>query len=165
MWVTQLDIITLGNNNHIYIFGGPAVDPRVLSEVLVKLYRLRLYRTLLTSEQLRFYFLKLAETEDSKLEYLEIGKVDLSSIPGEILGPALVRVECVDLMNTNITPEQVYDVYWSVLIAKKINLRQLCLDINVKSIVTSNVLSEAKSKMKVVILDDFAISLYFGLEE
>ena len=99
------------------------------------------------------------------MEYLEIGKVDLSSIPGEILGPALVRVERLDLMNTNLTPEQVYDVYWSVLIAKKINLRQLCLDINVKSIVTSNVLSEAKSKMKVVILDDLAISLYFGLEE
>ena len=34
-----------------------AVNPRVLSEVLVKLYRLRLYRTLLTSEQLRFYSL------------------------------------------------------------------------------------------------------------
>ena len=34
-----------------------AVNPRVLYEVLVKLYRLRLYRTLFTSEQLRFYSL------------------------------------------------------------------------------------------------------------
>ena len=62
-----------------------SVEPAVLSQVLVKLDCVRLSRSLLTPEQLQVYFLKMAESEDSNLKYLDITEVDLSSIPHQEL--------------------------------------------------------------------------------
>ena len=82
-----------------------SVEPTVLSEVLVRLRSVHMSRTLLTSEQLQALFLKIAETKDSKLKELTMSEIDLSSIPGEILGQALVRLKYVQLRKTNLTPE------------------------------------------------------------
>ena len=123
------------------------VDPRVLSEVLVKLDSVRLHKTLLTTEQLQVLFLKIAEIEDFKLKNLQISEIDLSSIPVEVLSKALLRVKCVYLRKTILTPEQVYDVYWSIILAQKMKLEYL--DVGpVWSIVTPNVFSEVWSKMR-----------------
>ena len=82
-----------------------SVEPTVLSEVLVRLRSVHISRTLLRSEQLQALFLKIAETKDSKLKELNMSEIDLSSIPGEILGQALVRLKYVQLRKTNLTPE------------------------------------------------------------
>ena len=126
-----------------------SVDPMVLSEVLVKLNRVCLKSTLLTSEQLQVFFLKIAETKNSKLKTLIIIGIDLSSIPGELLSKALLRLRYVILRKSSLTPEQVYGVYWNILLAQNIKLRTFSVGIiNVWSIVTPNVLLEAESKMR-----------------
>ena len=108
--------------------GLASVDAETLARVVVRLKTMMMVCANLTFHQVFVIFKAIAESEDPKLEHLNICGNDLSQVPPSLLAQAVVRLEEADMFLTRLTSAQVEAILDTVILASQrgdLRLRRL----------------------------------------
>ena len=124
------------------------VSPAVLAAALVRLEEVSRAENL-TQAQLESFFKKIASCDNMKLRKLDIYKrIDLSEVPSDILAEAVVKVNEVNISGTNLSPDQVQNIFSCITNCQCLALNNLDISQNDLSSVSPEVLAESVSRLK-----------------
>jgi len=136
------------------------ISSDILAEVVVSLADVCLCNTRLTPNQVQSIFQKIANCEDLKLTKLNISDNDFSSVPADVLGEAISRLESVDLTETHLTPDQAQSIFDKIANYENLKLTELDIPFNNLSLVPWWWLVEAISRLKHIHLDCTDLTSY-----
>lgn len=126
------------------------VSPAVLSAALVRLEEVSRAENL-TQDQLESLFKKIASCDDMKLRRLDIYKrIDLSAVPSDTLAEAVVRLKEVNISGTNLSPDQVQNIFSSITNCPCLALNNLDISQNDLSSVSPEILAESISRLDTI---------------
>jgi len=145
---SQLKTLDLGGNNL------SAVDAKILAQPVTQLEEVNLYKTQLTPEQVTAICTAIAG--DSQLKTLELTGSDLSRVDAEILAKAITKLEEVELVNTQMTPQQVEAIF--AALNGPTQLKRLIISANNLSTVDPRELALAVNKLEEVWMDRTSLS-------
>ena len=96
------------------ICGGTSlahIPADILSQALVRLERINLIGTVLTTDQIQNVLITISVCKEMKLRHFSLLALDASAVPGEILVAAISRLEVVELLDTTITSHQLTSIF------------------------------------------------------
>ena len=132
-------------------YGDPStVPPDVFAAALV---RVEVAEVDLSEDHSLVLFEKIASTEDIKLKRLSINH-DLSDISPDILAEAVVRLEEINMWNTELIPDQVQSIFNEIANCENLKLTNLDIGYNDLSTVPADVLVKAISRLEKVYLEN-----------
>ena len=136
--------------NYLYYIGSDlsSVSPESLSRAAVRLTKLELYETQLRSEQVTALFRLFEERGESKLEYLDLGHNNLSSVPAASLATAVGRLKEVKFSYSQLSGDQWTRIFLSIADSPDLRLTVLDAYGNDLSAVSPELLSRALVRLE-----------------
>jgi len=122
------------------------VEAGLLARVLSKLEDVFLYDALLTTDQVQAAFQALAQ--NCLLNKLALRASDISSVEAGLLARVVSRLEVVDLSGTDITTEQIQELFQAL--AQNCRLKKLYMGDNNLSSVEPELLAKVVNRVEVV---------------
>ena len=101
-----------------------------------------------TFEMIEELFRAIAICENFKLTELNVSYNDLSSVPADVLGKAIPRLQSVNLLKTDLTDDQVQSIFHMIANCENLKLRVLDIGGNNLSSVPADVLVKAISTLE-----------------
>ena len=134
----------------LYYIGSDlsSVSPQSLSRAAVRLTKLELYETQLRSDQVTALFRLLVEQGETKLEYLDLGHNNLSSVPAPSLATAVGRLKEVKISYSQLGEDQWTNIFHSIATSPELRLTVLDVYGNDLSGVNPDLLSRALVRLE-----------------
>ena len=136
--------------NYLYYIGSDlsSVSPESLARVAVRLTKLELYETQLGPGQVTALFRLLLERGESKLEYLDLGHNNLSSVPALSLATSVGRLKEVKFSYSQLSGAQWTTIFHSIATSPELSLTVLDAYGNDLSAVSPGLLSQALVRLE-----------------
>lgn len=141
----RLKSLTLDRNDFSVI---PTTD--LMSQALVRLEAVSLWKTRLKFYQLDRLFCEIAESESLELRSLDLSFTLISSVTASLLAKALVRLEAVVLFDTRLDDSAVLSLLTEISVSEKLTLRSLDIRYNQLSCVPPQLLSRSLVRLEEV---------------
>ena len=107
-----------------------SLDPVLLPKALVRLEECSFGKNIcrpLSTAQLVSVFTAIEQTNNLKLKSLNFPNGDYSGVPGEVLAAALVKLEQTNILQTELSPDQVCSLFTKMAESSLLNLKSLNL--------------------------------------
>merc|ERR1712142_833764 len=137
----QLEIDTKNTNIN-------SVNPRIFSKAIVKLTKVTLKYTYLSTEQLELMFQQILK-KGSALTHLDVGTNDVSGVPADVLAEAVNKLSVVGLNETNLSKDQGIAIF-TKLAESQSNLVRLDASENNLGEIDPDVIAKASNKLKII---------------